>query len=269
MAIKERFLPQRRTFRLFEDVGAPHEVTATIYTYPFRHIVIDNFLPVTVYEKLVTDFNRIFERGLSMTFDQNRFSRFDLYDLFSHVPKPTLELPYGCFFSETHFRMLESALARTLLRDTSMTYHHHEPTPEDNYIHNDYVYQFLGDDPLDNGVNPWYYQCALHDASPAGRPVVRAATSIFYLSNEGEGQGGETAIFAAKDSASLVRTIAPVNNRLLAFDISPISFHSYLRCTMPSRNSLAQWYYVLEDDALRRFEGRRPGGWEHLDGARA
>ena len=226
-------------------------------------MIIDDFLPQAVYDALVEDFRRVFAKGVAATADRNRCSRFDLYDLFSYPPRPTLELPYGGFFSEAYFRMFEEAFGRTLLRDTLMTYHHHEPNPEDNYIHNDYSYQFFSDDPLPNGVNPWYYQCNSHAPSVGGRPIVRAATSIFYLANDlTSGTGGETAVFKSKDPASLVRAVAPVNNRLFAFDISPAAFHGYLRCSMPARNTLAQWYYVLEEDALRRFAGKRPSGWD-------
>lgn len=264
-AFKERIAPTHKTFRLFEDVGTPHEVTVTVYTYPFRHIVIDNLLPRAVYEALEGDFNRILALGISEERTRGQFNRFDLYDLYSYVPKPTLELPYGCFFSETYFQMLESALARTFTRDTFATFHHHTPNPEDNYIHNDYVYEYCADEPLPNGINPWFYQCDKHRPSANGRPVVRAATSIFYLANGWQpGAGGETGIFKTKDPASLVRSVAPVNNRLLAFDITPTSFHNYMKCSMPARNSLAQWYFASEGDALARFGGARPGGWEHL-----
>lgn len=262
--LRERIAPVKRTFSLFADVGVPHDVMATIYRYPFRHVVIDNLLPQEVYESLERDFTRILSRGLSEERTREKFNRFDLYDLYSYTPKPTLNTPYGCFFSETYFQMLESALARTFTRDTFATFHHHTPNPADNYIHNDYVYEYFADDPLANGINPWFYQCDKHHPSKEGRPAVRAATSIFYLANDWrQGLGGDTGIFKDKDPASLVRSVAPVNNRLLAFDITPTSFHNYMKCSMPMRNSLAQWYFASERDVLARF-GARPGGWEHL-----
>lgn len=263
--LRERFSPRRMRFELFADLSLPHEVTAIVYSYPFHHIVIDNLLPQQMYDALVSDFRTTLAKGLSPSPDKGHFSRFELYDLYGFMPRPTLEVPYGAFLSESFFQMLESALARTFSRDTFFTFHHHLPNPEDNYIHNDYVYEFFADEPLENGVNPWYYQCDKHQPSEKGRPVVRGATSIFYLNNDLQtGEGGETAIFSANDPTKLVRKVEPVNNRLLAFDITPRSFHTYQRCSMPERNSFAQWYYVSEEDALARFPRIRPGGWDHL-----
>lgn len=263
--VRERFFPRRVRYRVFEDLGIPHEVVVTIYQYPFRHIVIDGFLPPAQYKQLSSDFAQTLAKGLSETAQKDRFSRFDLYDLYAQMPEPTLELPYGCFFAGTYFQMLERALGRVFSRDTFATFHHHAPNPQDNYIHTDYVYEYFRDEPLPNGINPWYHQCDKHRPSPGARPVVRAAAAIYYLNNEWvAGQGGETGIFATKEARSLVRRLAPVNNRLIAFDITPTSYHNYMACALPARNSLAQWFYVSEGVVAARFPRQRPGGWEKL-----
>ncbi|MDO8408308.1 MAG: 2OG-Fe(II) oxygenase [bacterium] len=265
IGVKERVFPAKKQYHLFADLGLPHQVTVTLYSYPFRHIVLDDFLPAEQYQALSHAFKRVLDSGLSQAPRRDIFSRFDLYDLYAYTPKPTLELPLGFFFSESYIQTLESALRRSLSRDTFLTCHHHQPSPEDNYIHNDYMYEYFVHEPLGNGVNPWYHQCDKRTPSKQGSPRVRAAAVIYYLNNDQqEDQGGETGIFVSKQKDSLVRKISPVNNRLTMFDITPTSFHNYMRCSMPARNSIAQWFYVTEEETLRRFPGTQPGGWGHL-----
>src|SRR6185437_4273855 len=121
---KEELFPQKTTLNLFDDLGVPYTTVAKRYAYPFTHISIENFLPEAAYRQLVDVYKTQLDKGLSMAHDDEKFSRFDMYDLYSFVPKPSLDAPHKFFYSESYFKALEALFGFTLSRDTFVTYHH-------------------------------------------------------------------------------------------------------------------------------------------------
>ena len=260
---KEELFPQKVTLDLFEDIGTSHKTAAKRYSYPFTHVSIENFLPEGAYQELVDAYKARLDKGLSMVHDGEKFGRFDMYDLYSFVPKPGLDVPHKFFYSESYFKALESLFNITLSRDTFVTYHHHLPSSQDNYIHTDFSSGYFMDDPLPNGVNPWYYQTPHTKPSENSRRMGRAIAVIYYLNNLdwNEKLGGETAIFETKEGGTPVRRLAPINNNLSAFEITPHSFHNFMKNSSPSRNSIAQWFFVSPEEMKKRFPNKDIGEW--------
>ena len=262
--LKEKFFPEKIPFEIFNDLGTPHHISAQRYAYPFTHVSIPDFLPPADFQKLTELYEEMLSRGTSETHDSEKFSRFDMYDLYSYMPQPDLKAPQRFFYSESYFQMLET-LFGPLSRDTFLTFHHHELSARDNYVHTDFVFGCFADDPLPNGVNAWFKQChhTQKSTDPAVRTMTRAVAVIFYLDNA-EWQkelGGETGIFTSTDPHSLVRALPPVNNTLTAFEITPSSFHNFMKNNSPSRNSIAQWFFITPEETKKRFPTHDIGDW--------
>lgn len=251
-----RMLKPDTQYELFGDVGLSHIVHPQVFTSPFRHVVIENFLPEAHNAELKEHFERTLSMGVGAEGIQDKFRHRMMYDLDLFWPEPSLERPHSVFFSTSYFAMLSKLFDTPLSNDTILAYHHHEKSAEDNYIHNDFTDGHFIDDPLPNGINPWYFQCT-HSAPPAdqeSRAMPRALAALYYLNDSWKpSDGGETALFSANNHAALERKIEPINNRLFVFEITPTSWHSYLKNAAPSRNSVAQWFFVSPEETARRF----------------
>jgi len=86
---------------------------------------------------------------------------------------------------------------------------------------------------------------------------------MFYLANKPwqEGDGGETGLYANYNKNSLVKKIAPVNNRLFAFEISPVSFHGFLNNKKSERNTITHWIHQEPTSVFRKFGVYEPTAW--------
>jgi 2OG-Fe(II) oxygenase superfamily len=260
----EKKFPSSKNYILFEDIGLPHPVIIQSFSYPFRHIIIDDFLPSDANTALREQFDQILSRSVSEKKDLSRFVRREMYDVDIFWPQPRLDDAHRYFFSLRYFEMLRKFLKAPISNDTILMYHHHDENKEDNYIHNDYLGGFFMEDSLQNDINPWYFQCT-HSAPPQSenksRKMMRSAAAIYYLNeNWDEKQRGETGLFWKNDPRFLAKKIAPLNNRLLVFEVTPFSWHNFMKNNMPSRNSIAQWFFISENDANKRFPNEHP--WE-------
>jgi hypothetical protein len=125
--------------------------------------------------------------------------------------------------------------------------HHHVIGSADGYPHNDLRRDWVA------GTS--------HSQTPriASRPPsVRGVAVLIYLGNESwqSGDGGETALYrsAADPVSRPFRAVAPVNNRLLAFPCSPLSFHAFRCNRRRTRNSIVMWTYQRTEDLLGRWQ---------------
>lgn len=224
---------------------------------PFRYVVVDNFFTDEHHEALRREFQAVL--------DQKRFHSFgERYDASAYTPKPgTNEFPSDVMRTPEWLRYFATLFELEITNDEIMSFHHHTVGSASGGRHNDYIACSFRDDPLPNGVNSWYNQCVYEDSSstsqPGTRQVMRAITIIYYVNNECGGKfGGETGIY---DGERLVDTVAPVNNRLLAFEVSPDSFHTFLSNTKYERNSITQWMHQEQELMRTRFNNAEPVRW--------
>lgn len=236
----------------------------TMSSSPFRYFVADNFFTPDYYEQLVQVFDAAVHQGLAETPHQLRFSRMGAYDAYGYTPSPYDESPINHLRTPEWIELFQNAFAIDVTQDEIMGFHHHPVDSADGWKHNDYALCSMVDDPLLSGVNSWYYQCDYEDSDFGKqietRKIMRAITIIYYLNNECSGEhGGETALFDTEGNA--VAKVAPVNNRLLAFEVSPYSFHTFLRNTKFPRNSITQWFHQNPELMYERFGNHEPVRW--------
>ncbi len=218
----------------------------SVEAFPFPHIVVDNFLKDEIYERLLKHFQSVLDRGFSQEADSTKFHPFlNLrgkyeYDGYMYVPRPEEEPALEIFFTLAWNLFISKIFRQSTGWCTSLAYHHHSIGDRTGFVHHDHASRhFLPDDKLSNGII-----FRENGKTPSALQEVRAIALLYYLGGDvwREGDGGETGIYTS-EKESPIKLIAPKNNRLFAFQISPRSFHAFQKNVKP-RSSIVQWFHV-------------------------
>ena len=231
---------------------------------PFRHAIIDDFFPEQIYDRLCEEFDKKLTHGLSEKYSKDCFYRQGHYDAYAWILDPEFSEYWNFFYSFEWYSFLKNSFQLPILTNTRVALHHHKSFGASGTIHNDYNLTNFVLEPLENGVNPWFHQCIYMRARvthPRVQHNCRSIAVLYYLANSknwAPTDGGETGLYQdplVNDNP--VIKIAPLNNRLVVFEVSPLSYHCYLRNGPTPRNVLAQWFHVLERDAILLY-GKEP-----------
>ncbi len=237
-----------------EEYLSPNSFSPTVLKEPIPHILVDDFLLPEAYAAIENSFKQELARGFSTTTkDRSHFHAFDIdYDGYKFAPKTNLkqENPYRVFYSVQYNQYFSKIFKQLTTLNTSFALHHHPPGDRTGFVHSDFVDKYFdvrmalpnlvlshGSDILPKGQEEWYFK------------EKRIIALLFYVGNQEwqEGDGGETGLYDS-DHKTLVKKIAPKNNRLLAFHISQKSFHAFQGNKTP-RNCIVQWFH-LPDNAF-------------------
>jgi hypothetical protein len=218
----------------------------TVDNFPYPHIVVDNFFHHGVYEGLCGLFKETRKKGLSESRENvpGLFHRFDMdYDGYVYTPAATLnsEDPLSLFFSIEWNLFFSRLFSISTGTETALALHHHPAGNKTGFVHHDNVDKyFFRKNTLTNGVRPNAFDAKHENMSTARRAIVW----MVYLENPAwkEGDGGETGIYST-DRKTIIKKIAPINNRLFAFRIGPHSNHAF-QANLSERNSLIQWFHI-------------------------
>jgi len=224
-----------------------------VETYPFPHVVVDNFFKDRVYQKLSCHFQRVLRRGFSRKENLKRFEPFlnlkgkYAYDGYVYVPWYGEDQALDVFFSVEWNNFFSNIFKQITSWSTSMAYHHHPSGNRTGFVHHDHAEkEFTHNNELPNGV---IFQEGHKTSRFSALDVdvfkeYRSIALIYYLGGTKEwkkGDGGETGLYV-REGDSPVKLVAPINNRLLAFKISPHSFHAFQENHTP-RSSIVQWFH--------------------------
>ena len=228
--------------RKLQDFAATHR-ESFLNAEPFHHVVIDDFLPKEIADKLADEFPSIDQIDWTLwgagdtkqtknkniekvgTSDETKFGPFTRHVMLQ-------------FNSHIFLKFLESL---TQIRD-------------------------LVPDPSFNG-------CGLHSTGRGGRLMIHTDTNrhpiqgrmhqrlnmIYFLNRDWkEEYGGHFELWDRKVTRC-VKKVLPVFNRFLVFDTGRYSFHGHatpLTCPPDRRrNSLAVYYYVLDRETDENYKG--------------
>ena len=213
-----------------------------VETVPFPHFVVDDFFKPEIYQGLSEQFKNIQEKGfLEGTWSPDYFHRFDIdYDGYVYSPPPTLDSsnPTSIFFSLEWNWFFSKIFKQFTAFETMMAFHHHPIGDRTGFVHHDNADKtFSLQMQLSNGV-------VYSEGAPPTYQSRRKIALLYFLNNDGweEGDGGEIGLYSA-DKNELLKKVAPINNRLLAFQISPLSMHAFQQ-NHKERNSIVQWFHV-------------------------
>jgi hypothetical protein len=210
---------------------------------PFPHIIIDDFFKPDAYRMLAEQFATVQRRGfLEEAWSPDYFHRFEIdYDGYVYTPPPTLERtdPLSVFFSLEWNWFFSKLFRQFTTFETAPAFHHHPAGNRTGFVHHDNADKHFSPlRRLPNGV--------MYGEGNASDPLIRRRkiAILYFLENDSwkEGDGGEVGFYSA-DGKTLITKVAPLNNRLLAFQISPISQHAF-QGNRRERNSIVQWFHA-------------------------
>jgi hypothetical protein len=193
---------------------------------PFPHVVVDNVFQPGFYEELVGVVRQV------VTSDSMKNST--EHDIMIKPMTRADSWPLGFFFGQPWQQAVNAVFRLPATGHFSGAIHHHVVGSASGYPHNDLRSDWL------TGTT--------HSITPRAqkRPhAVRGVAVLIYLANPPwrPGDGGEAGLYrsAADQVDRAARFVAPVNNRLLAFPCSPLSFHAFRTNRRRPRNSLVMW----------------------------
>jgi 2OG-Fe(II) oxygenase superfamily len=141
--------------------------------------------------------------------------------------------------------------------------HHHHIGSSDGFPHHDLnPGWFIPDAQPDGIILPQPLRCSYTTGEaldPTASPVesARAVAVLIYLANGAwhPGDGGETGLYLSDSRPADPPTarIAPIDNRLLAFECTPTSMHGFLSNRAHPRNSIIMWLHQSVEAAAARW----------------
>jgi hypothetical protein len=239
---------------------------------PFPHFwASDVFVPEFCHSLEVAQ-REILARGLSEQHDPDRFSRNMLYsDAYSWNFPPQLYGPLGIFYSREWHDLLATLTQVKATGDVTGSLHHHHVGSQNGAVHNDLNVAWFSTQKREDGINPMdIRRCRYTDGYPyeAGletRETIRAVTMIYYFGNPTymPGNGGETGLYSTADQPVERPTalIPPTNNSILLFENTPYGYHSFIRNTCHTRNSIILWLHRTKEEGVGHWGQHRISQW--------
>jgi hypothetical protein len=202
---------------------------------PFPHVVAMNVFRPAFYQRLADVVTRTIADG--------NLKRSDEHDTMVYTVRASAGPPLSFFFSREWQDILGDIFDLPPTREVTCGIHHHLVGSGSGYPHNDLHRNWAA------GGSFWL------TPKISERPeAVRGVAMLIYLANEPwhPGDGGETGLYrsAADPVNRPMCVVPPINNTLLAFPCSPISFHAFRSNRRHSRNSIVQWTYQRTDTLL-------------------
>jgi len=235
---------------------------------PFPVLIADEFFEKKIYRSLMTEFDNVLARGLwegasnrpekvfwrSSTYS-SRVARYD--DMFTYHAKPELNALQKSFFSREFFLWIRKAFPIPVMPDFSCAFHHHVAGSKSGVPHTDFTIEAWRPLPLQDHLSQCDFNISPTSLSHGKVKIgARAIALIYYLNNPkwSPSMGGETFIFNSEKPSDIALKIAPLDNRLLAFEISPRSWHSFRRNIRSDRSSIVLFLYVAPQFQEKKFK---------------
>jgi hypothetical protein len=243
-----------------------------ISSSPFTYVTATNVFTEPIYSRLESAFRSLLEQGLFETPTRNRFSRiFRNYDAYgAHVPKDSTNALTLLLTNEWH-DLLASVFNLDVTRDVSIELHHHSKGSLNGSVHNDFNPGWFLENHDQSVINVSGYDCAYRTGKTMidGRISVqrmRALACIFYIANETwhRGEGGETGLYKMRDAPvdQPDVTVPPINNTLVAFPITPYTFHCFMGNNRHARNAIIFWLHRKYEDAKTEWGSKAIVHWK-------
>lgn len=239
---------------------------------PFRHIIIDNAFPQKIYLDLEEKFQNTLDRGINLSWEKDSFSYLQIYDSFIWTPSPAQRPFSQIFFTPDWLDFINSFFPEVnRTNETGLTFHHRPAKSRNGLTWNGMAYGAFKNDPLRNGINAWYHQCR-HAQDPESRTHqtdilyrVRCIAVFYFLNNKNwrHGDGG-IELCVNEKAGSTPSYIAPLNNRLLIFPITPESFHYFRANITNEQNCLVQYLFEDPEDTFVRYDRTHLSSWDEI-----
>lgn len=233
-----------------------------INTFPFPHIFTQNVFIRQQYQKLCFDFNSRFS---SVMISRERNSEAKLFTV-DILEKPMDSL--GCFVNPEWIRIIANLFGVPVTTYINMGLHYHSIGSPSTWVHNDLNPGWFIETHDEISFVSRYCNYKNGNSSPHLKKlkVIRSIAMIYYLDNPriDEISGGCTGLYTS--STSDLRTasilIPPINNSVLIFPCSPVSFHAFLSNTNFCRKSIIMWLHSDSNWAISKWGENAIVPWE-------
>jgi hypothetical protein len=165
--------------------------------------------------------------------------------------------------------LLASLFELQITGDIRVELHHHTKGSESGSVHNDLNYGWFlpSTDEInisDSGTCD--YKTGMTKSSElTSIQRVRALACIFYLGNSEwrRGDGGETGLYRTRDTPvdSPYVSVPPINNSLVAFPVTPYSYHSFITNKKGLRNCVVLWLHRSSEHAVAEWGSKAIVPW--------
>jgi hypothetical protein len=206
---------------------------------PFPHVVAMNVFRPAFYQQLAD--------AVTKTITEGNLKRSDEHDTMIHAVPASAGPPLSFLFSREWQDLLGGIFDLPPTGEVTCAIHHHLVGSGSGYPHNDLRRDWVA------GTS--FSQTPKISERPE---AVRGVAVLLYLANEPwrPEDGGETCLYrsAADPVDRPMRAVPPINNTLLAFPCSPISFHAFRGNRRNPRNSIVMWTYQRTDELLAAWQ---------------
>jgi hypothetical protein len=235
----------------------------TLSSFPFNHMTVVNAFKNDLAIALSNDFEKLIQRGKPI----GKVGELAEVEYSAIGYTPTLFEFSNSLFSSLASLELKNAIAEyfgaVLDENITMGLHRHESPSKPGWKHSDFTIVSFPNVPPNLGAQRIYtgdcgvdYADDSRDRQPNTIKSARAIACIYYIANADwkDGMGGETGLYS-RDGSQLVTKVAPKNNSLLIFEVSPTSYHCYLGSNAMCRSSVIWWYHASPAYLYKKHEG--------------
>jgi hypothetical protein len=225
-------------------------VSLQIFEEPYKHIIIDNLLKSDIYNKLCDKFAEVIKKqarpiGQVGVHSENVYEAY-IHSLTSEECKDGFE-----FFADPFWKKYLSDIFNIIFNPhTAYSLHYHKGSKEkpskDGWAHKDLsICSVINNNSKEVRIA---HGCEYADDSndkPHTLKVIRSVANLFYLNNiesPTEKNGGGTGVYLNYQKEPLIKSVLPINNRLFAFEVSPISYHAFIGADF-DRSAIVQWFH--------------------------
>jgi hypothetical protein len=238
------------TEKLKQHPYVSENVVVNLYQEPFKYLVIDNLFKPEIYAKLSNQFPEYISRKNS-SHGQVGDNPNNIYNAIIYGFKSNDYVNGFEFFIDTFWKdYLSEILNIEFNQHVTCSAHFHKGSPEQpsksGWVHKDLSICSAIEDPSKSIKN--IDDCEYADDSNGQiftKKIIRSVANLFYLNNIENPQiedGGGTAVCNSYNIHDRAETILPINNRLFAFEISPISYHAFIGAKF-DRSAIVQWFH--------------------------
>jgi len=220
------------------------------FTDPYPYIIIDNLFKPEIYQKMCDKFHTYISR-VQNPHGQVGDTGMNYDALIYSVQEEDCTTGYDFFKFKLWQIFISNIFDIEFNQHMAYSLHFHKGSPEkpskDGWPHADLSICSAIDDlekPIKLLGGCDYADDTIH-AQPHTKKIMRSVAMLYYFNNKNileEKDGGGTGIYKSYNSYSFVKEVKPINNRLFAFEISPISFHGFIGAKF-DRSSIVSWFH--------------------------